>query len=74
MPEKSVTLRQKMIDDGVLIDKGYYFEFLDDYIFTSPSAAASMILGRNSNGLTEWKQKDGKTLKAYESNERTTKA
>lgn len=74
MTANFVTLRQKLIDEGVLIDKGDYFEFPDDYIFTSPSTAASMVLGRNANGLIEWKQKDGKTLKEYESNERTTKA
>lgn len=74
MTANFVTLRQKLIDEGVLINKGEYFEFPDDYIFTSPSTAASMVLGRNANGLVEWKQKDGKTLKEYESNERTTKA
>lgn len=74
MTANFVALRQKLITEGVLIDKGGYFEFPDDYIFTSPSTAASMVLGRNANGLVEWKQKDGKTLKEYESNERTTKA
>lgn len=68
-----ITLRQKLINEGVLIDKGDYFEFLDDYIFTSPSTAASVVLGRNANGLVEWKQKDGKTLKEYESNEKSAK-
>lgn len=74
MTANFVVLRQKLITEGVLVDKGDYFEFPDDYIFTSPSTAASMVLGRNANGLVEWKQKDGKTLKEYESNERTTKA
>lgn len=37
--------------------------FTKDYIFTSPSAAAVIILGRNSNGLVEWKNAEGKTLK-----------
>ena len=62
-----LTLRQKLIKEGVLIDKGDYFEFPDDYIFSSPSTAACMVLGRNANGLTEWKLKEGKSLKEFES-------
>lgn len=68
-----VILRQKLIDDGVLVDKGEFFEFSDDYIFSSPSTAAVMIMGRNANGLTEWKNKEGKTLKEYEANEKSTR-
>ena len=69
-----VTQRQKLIDEGVIVNKGEYLEFPDDYIFSSPSTAASIVLGRNANGLTEWKLKDGRTLKDFESNEKTTKA
>ena len=61
-----IKFRQKLIDDGVLINKIEYFEFSDDYIFSSPSTAAVMIMGRNANGLTEWKNNDGKTLKDFE--------
>jgi len=74
MTPNFITYRQKLIDEGVLIDKGEYFEFSDDYIFSSPSTAAVMVMGRNANGLTEWKNKDGKTLKEFESNDKTTKA
>lgn len=45
---------QKIVDQGV---------FLKDIIFSSPSTAAAMVLGRNSNGLTQWKNRDGRTLK-----------
>lgn len=69
-----ITYRQKLIDEGVLVDKGEYFEFSDDYIFSSPSTAAVMVMGRNGNGLTEWKNKEGKTLKEFETEEKTTKA
>lgn len=74
MTSSLVTYRQKLIDEGVLIDKGEYLEFSDDFIFSSPSTAAVMVMGRNANGLTEWKNKVGKTLKDFESNEKTTKA
>ena len=69
MSPNYVTFRQKLIDDGVLIDKKEWFEFSDDFIFSSPSTAAVIVMGRNANGLTEWKQKDGKTLKEHESSE-----
>ncbi len=61
-----IALRQKLIDENVLINKGDFLEFSEDYIFSSPSTAAVMIMGRNANGLIEWKQKDGKTLKEFE--------
>jgi len=35
--------------------------------FSSPSAAAAVIHGGHANGLTVWKNKDGKTLKELES-------
>jgi hypothetical protein len=35
----------------------------EDILFSSPSAAAVFVLGRNANGYIEWKTADGKTLK-----------
>ena len=34
-----------------------------DLTFSSPSAASKFVLGRSSNGLTEWKKENGETLK-----------
>jgi hypothetical protein len=65
-----VTYRQKLIDDGVLMDRGEHYEFIDDYIFSSPSTAAAVLMGRNANGLIEWKRKSGKSLKEFESDDR----
>ncbi len=73
MTQNFINLRNKLIDEGVLVDKGEYYEFSEDYIFSSPSTAAVMVMGRNANGLTEWKQKDGKTLKDFETGEKTMK-
>lgn len=70
IPPNFITYRQKLIDEGILINKGDYFEFTDDYIFSSPSTAAVIVMGRNANGLIEWKNKEGKTLKEFESNEK----
>ena len=73
MTSSFITYRKKLVDEGVLIDKGEYFEFADDYIFSSPSTAAVIVMGRNANGLTEWKNISGKTLKEFEANEKTAK-
>ena len=74
MSSNLITYRKNLIDEGVLVDKVDYFEFSDDYIFSSPSTAAGMVMGRNANGLSEWKNKDGKSLKEFESTVKTTKA
>lgn len=71
MTPSFITFRQKLIDEGVLVYKGEYFEFSDDYIFSSPSTAAVIVMGRNANGLTEWKNKHGKTLKEFETNDKS---
>jgi hypothetical protein len=58
--------RQKLIDTGLLVDKEVYYEFMEDYIFSSPSYAAATLMGRNANGQTEWKLTDGRSLKDFE--------
>ncbi|MEH6695015.1 MAG: GIY-YIG nuclease family protein [Hyphomonas sp.] len=54
-------LKQKLIEDGVLtpVAEGK-LRFVRAYAFSSPSAAAAVILDRNSNGRTEWKVKGSK--------------
>lgn len=34
-----------------------------DHVFTSPSLAADVVLGRSANGRTEWRNAEGTTLK-----------
>jgi hypothetical protein len=53
MTPNFIKYRQKLIAEEVLIDKGEFFKFSDDYIFSSPSTAAAMVMGRNANGMTE---------------------
>lgn len=60
-------LRKSLIEKGILLLNGDSYEFGEDYIFTSPSTAAAMVMGRNANGLLEWKLKEGTTLKDFES-------
>lgn len=56
-------MRVTLMDKGI-IDTEY--RFVKDHIFTSPSLAASVVMGRNANGRTEWKTADNKTLKSIE--------
>ena len=69
MTSNFLNLRQKLIDENAIFENGNSYEFVEDYIFSSPSTAAAMVMGRNANGLTEWKLKSGKTLKEYESSD-----
>lgn len=61
-----ITFRQKLIDRGIIAQKKDKLQFSQDYLFASPSTAAAIVMGRNANGRTEWKDKDGKTLKENE--------
>lgn len=56
-------LRRKLIETNILIEKDGKYEFAEDAIFSSPSAASNMILGRNSNGHTEWVDEKGQPFK-----------
>ena len=38
-------------------------------LFTSPSLAAAVVMGRNANGRTEWKTNEGITIKQIEENQ-----
>lgn len=63
----ALNMRQKLKDDGVLAVKQDHLLFVRDAEFSSPSAAAAVIHGGQANGLTSWKNKNGKTLKDLES-------
>jgi hypothetical protein len=56
-----VELRDKLKANKILKENDEVLIFSKDFIFNSPSAAA-VVLGRHSNGWTEWKNKDNKTL------------
>lgn len=59
-------LRAALLANGVLKSEGGKYVFTQDYVFTSPSTAAGVVLGRSANGREEWKTKDGTTLKALQ--------
>ncbi len=56
-------LRAELQKSGVLISEAKGLRFTQDYTFNSPSLASAVVLGRSSNGRTDWKDSAGKTLK-----------
>jgi len=61
--------RRQLIEDGVLIEEADGFRFSVDYVFSSPSLAAAICAGRTANGLIEWKDEDGISLKQHQERE-----
>ena len=62
IPASLQKLRKELIDtnvikDGILQEK---------QLFSSPSYAAAFVLGMNTNGRTDWRDKNGRTLKELE--------
>lgn len=62
----AVELRTDLKERGVIKLEGSSLAFTQDFSFSSPSLASSVILGRASNGRTEWKDKHGRILKAIQ--------
>lgn len=56
-------MRRKLLETEILKEIGDKLIFAEDAVFNSPSAASNMVLGRNSNGFTEWVNKEGITFK-----------
>lgn len=63
------SLRDKLIEDGSLKPNAEcsFLVFSRDVLFSSPSAAAAVIYGRNANGRTSWTLADmTRTLKDHQ--------
>lgn len=62
-----VKMRARLREEGVLVERNGSWVFALDYEFGSPSTAASVVCGRNTNGLLAWRFPDGTTIKDRES-------
>ena len=58
--------RDKMTQDGTLVSEGEVLVLSKDYVFTSSSRAAAIVLGRSARGTTEWKTDKGMQLNQVE--------
>ena len=56
-------IRNRLIESGVIDGD---FLFTRDYLFSSPSTAASVVRGASTNGRTAWKNQRGQTLATVE--------
>lgn len=65
----NTALRESLIGAGVLQESDGCYRFGEDYEFSSPSTAASVILGNNSNGRLAWRNRTGRTLADLEADE-----
>lgn len=59
-------LRKQLLERGVLIAEGRDLVFTQDFRFSSPSAAAGVLVGGTSNGRRAWKTHHGSTLKVLQ--------
>ena len=65
LPEDSEArdLFDSLVEDGTLVPHGSrLYVFNRDYVFRSPSLAASIILGRVASGADEWRDENVTTL------------
>lgn len=58
-----VTLRNRLMEQGILARDGDHYVLTQDYTFNSPSTALGVILGRTGNGRADWKNADGRSLR-----------
>lgn len=65
-PKTMQKLRDSLIADRLIYRDKDKMIMKKDYLFSSSSSAAMIIMGRSANGLTEWKLKSGKTLQDFE--------
>lgn len=52
---RDITNNYCNLEDGLYV-------LQEDYTFASPSTASSVVLGRSSNGWTDWKDEQGRSL------------
>lgn len=64
VPSAHTSVRQSLIEDDTLelAEGGGFYRFTRDYLFRSPSGAATAVAGRNVNGWDEWKNARGQPL------------
>ncbi len=59
-------IRDELIKSLILLPTGGKLIFEKDYMFNSPSAAATVVAGSPRSGNVTWKDTSGKTLKEIE--------
>ena len=60
-----IKLREKLVSEGIIAEENNQAFVTKDYVFSSPSLAATIVLGISANGRKEWKH-NGRSLKDLE--------
>ena len=60
-----IELREKLVSEGIIAEEDNQTFVTKDYVFSSPSLAATIVLGISANGRKEWKH-NGRSLKDLE--------
>jgi len=60
--EKYNQMREELIKDEILIKEGDKYILKKSLEFKTPSGASDFVLGGATNGWTEWKNNENKTL------------
>ncbi|MGZ5012063.1 MAG: DUF4357 domain-containing protein, partial [Methylobacter sp.] len=68
-PKSFNTLREELLENEIIKEVDGKLVFQNDYLFSSPSTAAAVVMGRSANGLIEWKDAGGRDLKSIEAKE-----
>ncbi len=68
-PKGFNTLREELLENEILREIDGKLVFQTDYLFSSPSSAAAVVMGRSANGLVECKDYSGRDLKSIEAKE-----
>jgi Domain of unknown function (DUF4357) len=63
-PPAILALRKSLIEEGLFGDAGDYLVLGGLYKFASKSEAAAVMLARSADGDREWKDENGRTLRA----------
>jgi len=69
IPRGTITLRNTLVEKGVLREEGDFLVFTSAYSFTSASAAAAAVIGASANGRILWKLPDGRNYGDWEANQ-----
>jgi len=67
--ESTRRLKAELVEQGVLSARDGKLLFTVDHLFSTPSSAAALVLGRTANGWIEWRDVAGDTLRDNESPE-----
>ena len=62
---KNESIRDYLIENGVLMKGKQGYELTKDYTFSNSSEASSVVLGGNSNGFHDWRVENTATKLGY---------